>query len=219
MYVPAGRLARIILTYANRQIADIQPTDVEPRDYTIRKNGEETKVRRNAVVQMGKRKIFTTSALLDKTHEVQVFAIKDPVGKQAKMAARNELVMHLQRTLDDYQSPDRKTKKGNAGQCADRDEPVPKIYPYARQRIACKRKKLSSFPRPGLWKTKKVDALGHYRKAFQELDKKYKISDDVVRYAILSFRSAGNCSIFIQQCASSTGKLRLGDWELDLAPT
>lgn len=99
------------------------------KEHTIKQNGEEAKVHRNTVVQMVKRKIFTTPSLLDKSHEIQVFEIKDPVGKQAKMAARDDLVLHLQKTLDNFLSPDKKTTKGILGHGTDRDEPFPKIYP------------------------------------------------------------------------------------------
>lgn len=67
---------------------------------------------------------------------------------------------------------------------------------------------------------KKVDALEYFKKAFQELERTHEINEDSVsRYAIVSFSCAGSCSTFLQHCASTTGKVRLENWELDFAPT
>lgn len=89
------------------------------------KDGKEQTHLRSKVEHEVKRKIFTTSAIRDKRHEVLVFQIKDPVGRQARMAARNELVKKLQTTLDNFLVLELKAKQSKGIKVGS----VPKIHP------------------------------------------------------------------------------------------
>lgn len=65
-----------------------------------------------------------------------------------------------------------------------------------------------------------MDALRYIKEAFLELEKKYPVDESQkVRYAVVAFSCAGNCSLFLQHCTSTSGKVRLEKWELDFAPT
>lgn len=89
------------------------------------KDGKEQTVLRSKVEHEVKRKIFTTAAIKDKRHEVQVFETKDPVGRQAKMAARNALVKKLEITLNTFLNLELTAKQSKSVKVG----AVPKIFP------------------------------------------------------------------------------------------
>lgn len=80
---------------------------------------------RSKVEHVVKRKIFDTYALHDKTHALKTFEVKDPVGKQARMKARNDLVMQLQLVLDEYLTLWLRAKQGKGIKAP----PLPRIHP------------------------------------------------------------------------------------------